>query len=555
MKSRFEYRVSVLKSILPYAKKTSVYIGISLLLGIIIFATGVITPLLYRSFIDSVVLGGNFSVFTHIAIGYVVLYSITSSAKYINSLVNINFGNSMILNLKRRMLEYYFSLSHEDYSLLSTGDVKIRIDNDVNQLRSYIDSQCVGLTISYIAAFASLSILFLLDWRLACYSACVIPTTILIDNCLSKQEQALNEKRRIIDQDLSSWLQETTKGWREIRAFHLEKRQERKYNNYLAQQAVYYGVWINYWTTRVLVLPQIRNTILSKFGLYFLGGLLILRGRFNIGGLLIFALYFDQLSAAIQKISEYNSDLISNAPHLDRIIAVLDQPSPPRMAMMTRFNAITINDVSYRYPSAEEPILNNINLKIEQGEWIAIVGKSGTGKSTLIKLIGGLLFPTSGNITFDQFNSNEIDVDSLHEHIGIIMQENVLYNGTIRENLKYGRMAASDSEMTEACKSAGIFDFINHLPEGLDTQIGEKGIKLSAGQRQRIALARLFLKSPQVYIFDEATSNLDSNNEIFIHDALKNIDANTTVIIVTHRKSTLKLCDKVFSVEENRFIS
>lgn len=121
MKSRFEYRVSVLKSILPYAKKTSVYIGISLLLGIIIFATGVITPLLYRSFIDSVVLGGNFSVFTHIAIGYVVLYSITSSAKYINSLVNINFGNSMILNLKRRMLEYYFSLSHEDYSLLSTG--------------------------------------------------------------------------------------------------------------------------------------------------------------------------------------------------------------------------------------------------------------------------------------------------------------------------------------------------------------------------------------------------------------------------------------------------
>ena len=555
MKYKFKYRISVLKSILPYSKKIYAYIGVSLLFGIVLFVTGVITPLLYRSFIDDVVLGGRFNMFVYIAIGYVVLFGVASTTQYISCLVGIRFGNSILLNLKRRIVEHYFSLPHEEYSSLNIGDVKIRIDDDVSQLRYFVDSQCVNLSISYITTIVSLSFLTWIDWRLACYSICVIPTTIIIDNCLSKKERALNEQRRILDQNLSSWLQESTKGWKEIRAFHLEKKQERKYNNYLAKQAVYFGVWINYWTARVLVLPQIRNTILTRFGLYFCGGLLILHGRLKIGSLLIFAMYFEQLSAAIQKISSSNSDLVSNAPHLDRIITLLNQKIPQGKKKMKDFKTIEVKDVSYRYPNSEEKVLNRINFKIERGEWIAIIGKSGAGKSTLVKLIGGLLYPTCGDITYDRLNSKEIDIDSLHDYVGIVMQENVLYNGTIRDNLKYGKDTASDAEILEVCRSAGIFDFIQSLPEGLDSHIGEHGIKLSAGQRQRVVLARLFLKSPQVYIFDEATSNLDPSNEIFIHDALKNIDAEKTVIIVTHRKSTLGLCDKVFSLEENKFIS
>jgi len=213
-------------------------------------------------------------------------------------------------------------------------------------------------------------------------------------------------------------------------------------------------------------------------------------------------------------------------------------------------NSIALSNVSFSYPDTDKLILKDFNLSINKGERIAIVGKSGSGKTTLLKLITGMLDPTSGKVMFSGIDLKNIDMQVMHERIGFVMQENILFNTSIRENLFYGKNNACENELIEACKSAGIWKFIISLPEGLNTIIGEKGVKLSGGQRQRIVLARLFLQDVAVYILDEATSALDQFSENIVQDAINNIAKDKTIIVVAHRKSSIKLCDRVVHIPE-----
>ena len=214
-----------------------------------------------------------------------------------------------------------------------------------------------------------------------------------------------------------------------------------------------------------------------------------------------------------------------------------------------RTNEIVFDKVSFKYPSSEQVIINSFNLTIKKGEKVAITGKSGSGKTTLLKLITGMLIPTSGTISFSGIDLREIDIVSMHKRIGYVMQENILFNTTIRENLLYGKSNASEEELVTACKKAYIYEFIQSTPGGFDTIIGEKGIKLSGGQRQRIVLARMFLQDIDIFIFDEATSALDQYSESIVHDAIKSIAEDKTIIIVAHRESSIKLCNRVIKLE------
>jgi len=547
MVEKINYRLRVLKRLLPLAKGVKRFFVLSFLLSIVSMILSFVNPLFYRVFIDDVILRGDFNRIFIVFGGYLIIFIVNVVVGYIKNYANYTLVNTTLYRAKFKTLQGFLNLPFSDYENISIGDMKMRLDDDTGQIESFAEYQTIDYSIAYITLLGSLIILFIIDWRLALFSITAIPLTFWFDHVLSKREKLLNNTNRENDQKMSSWLHASIQGWREIKALNLERAQERKFIRFVHNFALYFGRWINYWTARVLVIPKIKNEFFMQFGLYFIGGLLIINGTLRISDLLVFAMYYSMLSNAIQTVSSADSVLQSNMPFTDRLIDELDRRESTEAdvgILLHDINTILLNNVCFTYPNTINEVLDSFNLAINRGERVAIIGKSGCGKTTVLKLITGMITPTSGTVYFNGIDLKELNLASIHRRIGFVMQENILFNDTIRENLNYGKNNATDEELLEACKKAYIYNFIVDLPEGLDTVIGEKGTKLSGGQRQRIVLARLFLRDVDIFIFDEATSALDQYSENIVYDAIQNISKEKTIIIVSHRDSSINLCEK-----------
>jgi len=449
-----------------------------------------------------------------------------------------------------KILRGFFTREFSDYEHQSVGDMKMRLDDDTACIAAYADKQTVNYVIAYATLVISAVLLFLIEWRLAAFSCIVIPLTFWIDHIIAIREKVVKDKQRENDQKMSTWLHASVQGWREIKALNLNKYEERRFVRFIHKFAVYFGTWINYWTARALVIPKIKDEFLMQFSLYFLGGLLIINGHFSIGSLLVFIMYYGILSEAIKTVSGTDADMTISMPQSDRMMEELMRVPEARKGHKIPGSSIKIDfvDVSFAYAGTDKDVISNLSFSIGEGERIAIVGKSGSGKTTILKLIMGMLHPTGGEVLFSDVNVEELSLDAMYRRIGYVMQENMLFNTSIRDNLCYGKSNATDAELESACRKAFILDFINALPDGFDTIIGERGIKLSGGQMQRIVLARLFLRDIDIFIFDEATSALDQYSESIIHDAIESIGKDKTLIVVAHRQSSLSLCDRVITL-------
>jgi len=449
-----------------------------------------------------------------------------------------------------KILYGFFSHDFKDYDTQSVGDMKMRMEDDTACIADYAGSQTIGYVTAYLTLVISTVLLFVIEWRLALFACVGIPLTFWLDHIIAKRETVVNDKQRENDQKMSSWLHASVQGWREIKALNLQKHEEKQFTRYIHKFAIYNGTWINYWVTRVLIIPKIKEEFLMQFCLYFFGGLLIISGHFQIGSLLVFMQYYGLLSNALQTVSTADSELLSAKPKSDRLLAELSRAREKKTyrELLNINGDIEFQGVSFLYPAAEQIVIDDKSFSISKGEHIAITGKSGAGKTTALKLMLGMLHPTSGKILFSGTEVQNISPDVLYRLFGFVMQENILFNDTIRENLLYAKSAATDMELEAACQKAYILDFIKGLPEGMDTIIGERGIKLSGGQKQRIVLARQFLRDVDIFIFDEATSALDQYSESVIQDAIRGVDKDKNIIVVAHRKSSLALCDRVIAL-------
>ncbi len=548
---KIKYRINVLKHLLPFTDGVKRFFILNFALSIISMLMGFINPLFYKLFIDDVILGKQFNKMVFVVVGYLGIYFIGVAIGYIKNYASYTLVNTMLYRTKYKIWQGLFRLPFPEYETASIGDMKMRLDDDTGQIENFAGQQTIDYAISYVTLLGSLVLLFVIDWRLALFSIISIPLTFWIDNALSKKERVLNDTNRENDQKMSAWLHVSVQGWREVKALNLARQQEYQFIRYLHNFALYFGKWINYWTARVLVIPKIKDEFFMQFGLYFIGGLLIIGGNLEVSNLLVFAMYFGMLSNAIKSVSSTDAELQANMPFTERLMAELDRRENVEIKSCLIPNddiEMKLENVCFAYPNTDKDVLHNINLHIGKGERVAITGKSGCGKTTLLKLITGMVTPTSGSVSFGGVDLSKIDLFEVHKRIGFVMQENTLFNCTIRENLLYGNSSASDSELIDACEKAYIHDFICGLPSGLDTVIGEKGIKLSGGQRQRLVLARLFLRDVDIFIFDEATSALDQYSENIVHDAIRNIAKDKTIIVVAHRASSISLCDRIVSV-------
>lgn len=550
MREKIRYRLKVLRSLKPFAFGVKRFLLLNLIIGIFVMALGFVQPLFYKLFIDKVILKQEFSLMTIVAVGYGFVFAINLGLSYLKNYSTNRLVNRVVFRVKMKILQGFFNRDFPRYDHQSVGDMKMRLDDDTACIASYAGAQTVDYVIAYTTLVISAVMLFFIEWRLALFSCVVIPLTFWLDYVIAKHEAVILNKQRENDQKMSSWLHASVQGWREIKALNLQKHEERQFARYIHKYAIFFGTWINYWVVRVLVIPKIKEEFLMQFSLYFFGGLLIIGGHFEIGSLLVFMQYYGILSNAIKMVSGTDADLLTATPQSDRMMEELSCKIVRRRGLQTlgTSNRIEFQDVTFAYPDTAGNVVEKLSFSINDGERVGFTGKSGAGKTTVLKLIMGMLYPSSGTVLFSEVDLTKLSLDGVHRRAGFVMQENMLFNASIRENLRYGKDDASDEELVSACQKAFIYDFVKSLPDGFDTVIGERGIKLSGGQKQRIVLARLFLRDVKVFIFDEATSALDQYSESIVHDAIKSISQDKTIIVVAHRESSLALCDRVITL-------
>lgn len=552
MRKQIHYCWKVIGNLCPYTEGVKRYWWCLLVVSLFAFVVELVTPIFYKIFVNDVIIRSNISKMKFVIVGYLVTYLLGVVLSYLKNHVKYKLTNKVLYRVRNKILNAYFHIPFSDYDNLSIGDLNMRIDDDIEQIKDYFGVWTIDSVIACIMILTNFFILMSINWILALYSITVIPFTFWIDRILSKKEKIILDERRLNEQGMTSWLHESIQGWREVKAFNLQKYETRLYFHFLHTEMIGFAKWINYWTARVLIIPKIKNECFMQFGLYLIGGLLIIEGNLNIGELLVFSVYYSLLSNAIQNVSTAAADLQTKMPYIDRLIESLKYKVEDNIGIVPDdSNTIELKEVSFGYPDAQMLVINKLNLLINRGERVAITGKSGSGKTTLLKLITGMLIPTSGQISFSGIDLRQIDMIAMHKKIGFVMQENILFHASIKDNLLYAKGDATEEELIRVCEMACIYDFIESLPDGWNTMIGEKGIKLSGGQRQRLVLARLFLRDVDVFIFDEATSALDQLSESIVHDAINQIAKEKTIIVVSHRESSLELCDRIVKIDSS----
>lgn len=550
MSSRIGYRYKIIKCLLRYAAGVKRFWITLFIVSTVMLGLELVAPVLYKILINDVILRGELYKLAVVVIGYLSIYFANLLANNIMLYAKYTLYNTVLLRIRRKILITFFERPFSEYERLNVGELKMNIDDDTEQIKDFVGAQTVEYLIALIKVLGCIVILFSINKVIALLAFMTIPLTLIMDRVLSTYEKRVQDAMRDNRQKMLSWLHESVTGWKEIKALNLAKYEQRRYYQYLHKDMHAFAEWINYWTTRVLVIPKIKNEFFLQFGLYLIGGVLIVKHKLTIGDLLVFAVYYGMLFSAVQLVSKSDADLHTKSPYIDRLLSNLENAEKIKKqgVIPDSSNTIVFSNVSFSYTETDGAVLRDFSLTINKGDRVAIVGKSGCGKTTLLKLITGMLTPTSGQVLFSGIDLHNIDMQTMHDRIGFVMQENVLFNTTIRENLYYGKNDACENELIEVCQNAGIWDFVAGLPDGLDTVIGEKGVKLSGGQRQRIVLARVFLQDVDVYIFDEAISALDQFSENIVQDAIRNIAKDKTIIVVAHRESSIKLCDRVVHI-------
>ena len=399
-------------------------------------------------------------------------------------------------------------------------------------------------------------ILFTMSWQLAIIVLMPTPVLIIGTKLFSKKIHGIYHKAWRRWADLSAILADTVPGVTVVKAFSQERKEISKFNRKTHEL---YEVNVKISFLEGIFFPLVSFVMtLGAVGVWWFGGRQILSGTLTLGVLTAFISYTWRFYEPVSRLSNMSSILLRAATSAERIFEVLDtrpevHDSPNAISLPPLKGHIKFHNVSFAYESGET-VLRNINLEIKPGQKVGLVGPSGAGKTTLAKLILRFYDPTEGKITIDGYDLREVKQESLRKQIGIVLQEPFLFKGSIAENIAYGNPSAPPEKIIEAAKAANIHDFILSLPEAYDTDVGERGHRLSGGEKQRVSIARALLRDPRILILDEATSSVDTATESLIQQALERLMENRTSIIIAHRLSTLRNADKIVVIDHGEII-
>lgn len=553
--SRAEWRVQIRRA-LSFIKPYAVPVSIILVLNIIASALGTLNPLLWKYVTDGLMADNATVVLKNGILGMIALALGKQVAGGITNWLNWKTRIGIQLDIQATTVRRLHALPMKYHKQESVGGLMTKLDRGVNGLVGALTEIAFNVipTIAYLVI--ALKIMFTLDWRLALLLSALAPLPAIV-GILASREQTAREKEL-----MNRWTRiyarfnETLGAIQTVKSFAMELRETRRFlwSVRKSNDIVIRGVGIDTGTGAAKNLI-VEGATISAFAL---GGWLVIRGEITVGTLLAFIGYVGSLFGPVTGLTGIYQTLRRAAVSLDIIYSILDaeddlKDAPDAKDVTHVQGEVQFDNVSFAYRD-EEKVIDSVNLVVRPGETVALVGPSGAGKSTMMALLQRLYDPTEGAIRVDGQDVRTLKQRSLRKHIGVVLQEAVLFNDTVRANIAYAKPHASMDEVIAAAKAANAHSFIMKLPDGYDTVVGERGGILSGGQKQRIAIARAILKNPAILVLDEATSALDAESESLVQQALERLMEERTTFVIAHRLSTVVNADRILVMKDGQIM-
>ena len=554
MKSTF----SLVKSVLPYFKKYWKVLILDLIAASLTTIAGFILPLILSEFTDLGITGNlTLSVVLSMSLTYAVLKIIEIIARYFMTNIGHRMGAMIETDMRSDLYDHLMELPTSYYNDTKVGQIMTRVTNDLADITEFAHHAPEELFIVTIQVVVSLIVLGLIDLPLTFFIFLLLPMMFIFSrkNRTSMKEEQMNQRRQV--GDLNAGIEDSLSGIRVVKSFANEPTEIDKFEggnqNFLEIKKDFYIAMASFTSTTSLFEGLMYIVVLV------FGGWGIINNQFDPSNLIVFIMYINMLVTSLRRIIQFIEQFQKGITGIERFDEIMSTESEltqkqDAMDLDNVEGSIVFDHVDFRYSSDSIPVLNDISFKVEPGEKVAFVGPSGAGKSTIINLIPRFYDVTDGAILVDGQDIRDLTFESLRNNIGIVQQDVYLFAGTIADNIRYGKLDATDKEVRYAAELAGALDFIDALPEGFHTDIGSRGVRLSGGQKQRLSIARVFLKNPQILILDEATSALDNASEIIIQESLDKLAEGRTTITIAHRLTTIEDSDRIYVIDDGKII-
>jgi ATP-binding cassette, subfamily B, bacterial MsbA len=547
--SKFDHGFYVYRRLLDYLKPYKGKLGVAGACMIGVATCAGTLAFLVQPAMDDIFFDKNAGKLVFIPLGIAIVALLKGVCDFGQYYLMAFVGQSVIRDIREQMFAKLEGMSVGFFVRHSTGELLSRMNNDVAMVQGAVTNAITGIVRDAVTVVALVFVVFYRDYKLALIAMIIFPLAIYPLISFGKRLKRYSRRMLISLEYITERLNETITGIRIVKAFAMEDYEKARFNE--VNQTLF-NAFMRRFKVRALSNPVMET--LGAFGVCAIityGGWQVINGQSTPGTFFSFMAALVMLYEPIKRVNEVNMTVQEGVAAGERIFDLLDTPEdlsdkPDAVVLNKATGEVALENVSFSYEDA--PVLKKINMKARPGEIIAIVGESGVGKSTLLDLIPRFYDVTEGRILVDGIDVREIAQKSLRENIGIVTQQTILFDDTIRNNIAYGRPDLSPAYIISAAKAAHAHDFISALPSGYDAQIGENGIKLSGGERQRIAIARALLKNPPILILDEATSNLDSDSEKAVQRALEELMRGRTTIMVAHRLSTIRNANRIYVV-------
>ena len=513
-------------------------------------------PWIIKDVIDSVLAEKNAEMLNIIAAGIIIIFFIRGVCFYGQNYLMSYVGERVIIDIRSAVYEKLQRLSVSFYDKNKTGTIMSYVTNDVSALQAAMVQNTIDMITEGSVLIGSITAMVYLDWKLTLFTFCTFPFVLWLMDFFGKRIRKSGRRIQECTADITSILQETVSSARVIKSFVREDYEIERFCN---QNFANFRANMKNAQLMALLTPVIEFVAaIGVTAIIWYGGHGVINGDLTAGSLVAFLVYAVNISNPVKRLTRVVGSIQKALAAAQRVFDVLDMKEeiaeiPGAKALPQIEGSVEFKDVSFAYDKGE-PVLKDVSFKAEPGEVIAIVGPSGAGKSTIANLLPRFYDTTSGSISIDGNNIAEVKVDSLREQVGIVPQETVLFNGSLYDNILYGRLEATREEVEAAAKAANAHNFIMEFPNGYETMLGDRGLNLSGGQRQRIAIARAILKNPRVLVLDEATSALDTESERIVQEALDRLMVGRTSFVIAHRLSTIKNADKILVLQRGRIV-
>ncbi|MBN1400334.1 MAG: ABC transporter ATP-binding protein [Anaerolineae bacterium] len=549
----YAYLKRTLRYARPYRRYLYTIVGVMALGSIL----RLMEPYLLRTAIDEGITAGNLRVLNRVALLWLAFQLVGALAEYVRIRILNYTGQHILFDLRQELFDHLQWLSLRFYDGRPVGRIMARVTNDVEAINDLINAGLVTIVSQSISLVGIVIIMFALNWRLALMAFAVMPGLVWIVTRLRPAMETGWRNVRRANSNINGFLNETVTGIRVIQAFSREERNLRRFDRL---NDSYYARFMYAIKIEALFWPLVD--ILGVLGtclVLWLGARMAIRGEVTVGYILAFTNYLWRFWEPISAISRVYSRVLSAMASAERIFEYLDTrpeiyDAEAAISLPPLQGNVRFEDVSFRYDDGDDFVLREVSFAVEPGQTIALVGATGSGKTSLISLLMRFYDPQRGRILVDGHDLCQVRIESLRSQMALVLQDSFLFSGSVADNIRYSRLDAPLEEVQRVARAVQVDDFVQRFEDGYDHQVQERGTRLSAGQRQLISFARALLADPRILILDEATSSVDSQTEQIIQQAMRTLLEGRTAFIIAHRLSTIERADRILVIDRGRII-